>query len=94
MSVYLVTWELNKEKPAYTTARNRFLVRLNKHQNIKDPGLDSVAFVSSSLSASQISNDLRIALDENDRLVVSKMNSNQYAGWLLKTVGDWINARV
>jgi hypothetical protein len=94
MSVYLVTWELNKEKPNYAIARNQFLARLNRHDHIKDPGLDSVAFVTSTLSAFQLSDDLRVALDTNDRLFVTKLVSGDHQGWLAREVWDWINQRL
>lgn len=55
MSVYLVTWDLNKEKPNYAAARQKFLGRLDQYENTKDPDLDSVRFVSTTWTASQIS---------------------------------------
>jgi len=94
MAVYLVTWDLNKEKPNYAEARKQFLAHLERHENTKDPGLDSVRFVSTNLSAEQVSDDLRKKLDDNDRIVVTKLVSGNHQGWLNKTVWDWINARL
>lgn len=54
--VYLVTWDLNKEKSNYASARTAFLAHLNRYGNIKDSGLDSVRFVSTNWSANQVSN--------------------------------------
>jgi hypothetical protein len=94
MPVYLVTWELNKAKPNYNEARARFIARLERYDHIKDPGLDSVVFISSTSTAFQISANLQLALDNNDRLVVSKLNRGEYAGWLLENVWKWIDARL
>jgi hypothetical protein len=94
MSIYLVTWDLNKEKPNYATARTKFLTKIDEYENIKDSSLDSVRFINTSWSASQISSDLREALDNNDSLFISKLVSGDYSGWLSQSVWDWINARL
>ena len=94
MAVYLVTWELNKEKPNYSEARKVFLAHLDRYENIKDPELDSVRFVSTNWSADQVSSDLRTKLDNNDRLFVTKLVAGNHQGWLGKDVWDWINARL
>jgi hypothetical protein len=112
MAVYVVTWDLNKEKPNYAEARKQFIAHLERYDNTKDPGLDSVRFVSerydntkdpgldsvrfvsTNLSASELSEDLRKKLDNNDQIIVTKLVSGNYAGWLNKSVWDWINARL
>jgi hypothetical protein len=94
MAVYLVTWDLNKEKPNYAEARKQFLAHLERYENKNDPGLDSVRFVSTNSSADQISTDLRTKLDNNDRLVVTKLVAGNHQGWLSKDVWDWISARL
>jgi hypothetical protein len=94
MAEYLVTWDLNKEKPNYAEARKQFIAHLERYENKKDPGLDSVRFVSTNLSAAQLSDDLRKKLDDNDRIVVTKLVSGDYSGWLNKDVWDWISARL
>ena len=94
MSVYLVTWDLNKEKPNYATARTQFVTHLDRYENVKDSGLDSVRFISTNRSADQVSEDLRTKLDDNDRLFVTKLTGGGHQGWLAKTVWDWINARL
>jgi hypothetical protein len=94
MAVYLVTWDLNREKPNYGAARAAFVAHLERFQNIKDPGLDSVRFVSTGWSADQVSADLMMKLDSNDRLVVTKLEPSTHQGCLLETVWDWINARI
>lgn len=94
MSVYLVTWELNKAKPNYNEARARFIAKLGRYDYIKDSGLDTVVFISSTSTAYQMSEDLRSALDNNDRLFVTKLNRNEHAGWLEQDVWKWIDARI
>jgi hypothetical protein len=41
MPVYLVTWDLNREKPNYSEMRQRPINQLSRYERIKDPGLDS-----------------------------------------------------
>jgi hypothetical protein len=94
MSVYVVTWDLNKEKANYAQARDAFLVHLDALENKSDRGLDSVCFVSTALSADQISTHLQGKLDNNDRLIVVKMASGSHQGWLAKDVWDWIRTRL
>ena len=59
MAVCLVTWDLNKEKPNYAEARKQFIAHLERYEHKKDAGLDSVRFVSTNLTADQVSDDLR-----------------------------------
>ncbi len=94
MSVYLVTWDLNRERQNYAQARQNLIAHLSKYDHIKDPGLDSVWFISSSASADGLSADIRASLDDNDKLVVTKMVTGQHQGRLSKFVWDWINTRV
>jgi hypothetical protein len=63
-------------------------------ENKNDPGLDSVRFVSTTSSATEIDAYLRQKLDNNDRLFVSRLNQGQHQGWLGKDVWTWINARL
>ena len=94
MAVYLVTWNLNGEKPNYAEARKQFITHLERYENKMDSGLDSVRFISTNLSADQLSNDLRKRLDDNDRIIVTKLVSGNHQGWLDKTLWEWIDARV
>lgn len=94
MSVYLVTWDLNKEKPNYGQARQNLISYLERYEHIKDPGLDSVWFISTTWSADQVDADVRTKLDDNDRLVVTQLVSGQHNGWLSKGIWTWINARL
>lgn len=94
MAVYLVTWDLNKEKPNYNAARDAFLTHLDRYTNKKDPGLDSVRFVSTTWSARQIMDDLHTKMDDNDTLFVTKLVSSDHQGWLSKTTWEWIDERL
>lgn len=94
MSVYLVTWDLNREQSNYAQARQNLIAHLSRYQHIKDPGLDSVWFVSSDWSANQVDADVRTKMDGDDRLFVTKLTQTQHQGWLDKGVWDWINARL
>ncbi|CAD0313378.1 MULTISPECIES: hypothetical protein [Xanthomonas] len=94
MAVYVVTWNLNKERSNYDAARRQFIQHLERHPNVQDRGLESVRWVQSAGTAQQLSDDLRQKLDNNDRLFVSKLNVNQSAGWLDKSVWDWIQTRL
>lgn len=93
MAVYVVTWDLNREKHNYSAAREAFVTHLERYENVKDPGLDSVRFISTSHTANQIDEFLRQKLDTNDRLFVSKIRPGERNGWLSKNVWDWIKAR-
>jgi len=94
MSVYVVTWNLNKERSNYDQARKEFLKHLESYDNIGDSGLESVRFISTSQSATQIDGFLRQKMDTNDRLFVSSLRSGEHQGWLAQVVWDWINKRL
>lgn len=94
MSVYMVTWNLNKERNNYDHARRAFIAHFNRYTNVSDPGLESVRWILSNATADQISEDLRLKLDANDRLFVTKLNSGQHQGWLSSDVGGWITANL
>jgi hypothetical protein len=84
MAVYVVTWDLNREKPNYAQARAAFIKQLETYENKKDSGLDSVRFISTTSSADNIVNFLDKKLDDNDRLLVSRIRAGEHQGWLEK----------
>ena len=94
MAVYVITWNLNKERQNYDTSRRAFIQRLERYDNIKDSGLESVRWVSTASTATQVHQDLMSKLDKNDRLFVSRLTSGTHQGWLSQQVWDWINARI
>jgi hypothetical protein len=82
------------EKSGYQTKRDKFLGRLDKYNNIKDPGLDSVRFISTTWSAYKVNEDLRKYLDDNDRIVITALLKGNYAGWLNIDVWEWVEKRL
>lgn len=94
MSVYLVTWNLNKERSNYEEARKAFVAHLEGYEHTKDVGLETVRWISTTNSAAQIDEFLRQKLDKNDRLFVSMLRNGEHQGWLARDVWDWINGRV
>ena len=94
MSVFVVTWNLNKERSGYDQARRDFIAHLERYDNAKDGGLESVRWVSTASTASDVSAYLRQKLDKNDRLLVSRLNRSENSGWLSQATWDWINARL
>ncbi|MBF8668389.1 hypothetical protein IR012_00435 [Pseudomonas putida] len=94
MPVYMVTWNLNSERANYHFARSAFIQNLERYQNIQDPGLESVRWISSTYTAEQVCADLQTRLDATDRLFVTQITVGTHQGWLSKNIWDWINARV
>lgn len=94
MSVFVVTWNINKEKSNYANARSEFIKHLDRYANVGEGGLETVRWVQSTSTSQQISDDLRTKLDDNDRIFVSKLAADTHAGWLNKTTWDWITPKV
>lgn len=93
MAVFVVTWNLNKERQNYPKARAEFIAQFEHIEHIKDPGLESVIFISINNSADKIATYLRQKMDNNDRLLVTKLNRGECEGFLSGNVVDWINSR-
>lgn len=93
MTVYAVTWDLNGEKPTYNAARQAFVTHLERFENTKDGGLDSVRFISTTYTPLQVREFLMQKLDANDRLFIVEVVSGRREGWLNKSVWEWIAAR-
>ncbi|RJF69607.1 hypothetical protein [Rhodopseudomonas palustris] len=94
MSIFLVTWDLNKQKLNYAQARQALIDHLSRYPHIYDQGLDSVWFLETSASADTLSADIRTKLDNNDTLIVTKLLPGQHQGWLSKETWNWINPRL
>jgi hypothetical protein len=94
MSVYLVTWNLNKERANYDRARREFVAHLETIDHTKDAGLESVRWISTASTATAVQKYLRQKMDDNDRLFVTKLNRGEHAGWISKSIWTWIDARV
>jgi hypothetical protein len=87
--VYLVTYDLNAPGKNY----DNLWTALKQYDYIRDTGLDSVWFLSTSSTTEQVSNHLLAHIDTTDRLIVTKLQQGSYQGWLHKDVWSWINAR-
>lgn len=94
MAVFVVTWNLNKERANYAQARKDFVAHLEQHANVGDSNLESVRWISTTYSADQLCDDLRTKMDKNDRIFVSQVVSGTHQGWLDQTTWDWINSKL
>ncbi|OGC93404.1 hypothetical protein A2389_02545 [Candidatus Adlerbacteria bacterium RIFOXYB1_FULL_48_10] len=95
MAVYLVTWDLNKEKSNYAEARAQVIARLQRYQHTKDPGLDSVWFLDGGTwSAEDVFKDIKPVFDDNDRFIITRIREGEKMGWLGQNVWAWINSRL
>jgi hypothetical protein len=94
MGVYVVTWNLNRERSNYDQARRDFVSHLEKLDNKADPGLESTRFVSTTSTPDQLDLYLRQKMDGNDRLFLTILSRGGHQGWLKQDVWDWINARL
>jgi len=93
MSVFVVTWNLNKEGLSYSQAKAALFEKFAAYDRITQKDLESVIFISTSSSVHQVQAHLRSGLDNNDTLFVSKIFKNESDGWMSQVVWDWINAR-
>lgn len=85
MSVYIVTYDLNSPGQNYEPL----------HSAIKSCGnwwhyLDSTWLVSTTLSATEVTQRLLPKIDKNDNLLVIGA-TDEYAGWLPKKAWQWIH---
>jgi len=94
MAVFVVTWNLNRERANYDQARRAFVTHLERHTNRADSGLESVRWISTSWTAEQLYSDLAQKLDKNDRIFISKVRSGDYTGFLDQATIDWLLPKV
>lgn len=94
MAVYVVTWNLNKERNNYDVARRAFLQHIERYDHTQDAGLESVRWINTTYTANQVSEDLRSKLDANDRIFLTQVTKGNHQGWLSQKVWEWINARI
>jgi hypothetical protein len=87
--VYLVTYDLNGEKN-YT----KLYEALRRYEYIRDPGLDSVWFISTKKTLLELRDDIWAHMDRNDKLFVTRLELNQYNGWMHKDLWPWIRSRL
>lgn len=85
MSVYLISYDLKVPGKDYN----------DLYKEIKSLGdwchlLESEWFVDTTQTADEIKTTLRKKMDNNDLILVNKMNKD-YSGWLSQTVLDWLD---
>lgn len=93
MSVYLITWNINKAGTEYSQQREKFLSGFNNLDWIHESNLDTVAFLNTTYSAAQIYAHLGKNLDNNDRLFVTEIGKD-HRGWLNMEVVNWFKGRI
>ncbi|AMA58057.1 hypothetical protein [Bradyrhizobium sp. CCGE-LA001] len=93
MALFLVTWDLNKQRANYTPARNNLISYLSNFSHIKDPGLNSVWFIEAHTTAADMVTKIEQHLHPSDRLFVTLLIRGQCEGYVSDTVVKWVNAR-
>lgn len=88
MSVYCVSYDLNKAGQNYTALYDEIKNSPNWWHY-----LDSTWLISTYENANQLSERIIKHLDQNDRLLVIRVTT-EHAGWLPKDGWDWINQYV
>jgi hypothetical protein len=98
MSVYLVTWDLNKEGLRYSMSRKNLIDVIEKLDSNYTTSLDSVRFISNTRTAHDLYEYLRseARLDKNDAIFVTKIEkgTDNRQGDLGSKLWDWISARL
>lgn len=94
MSVFVVTWNLNREGAGYDRKRAALMAAFDAYDCIGDRGLESVRFVSSAQTVQQLGDQLRSRLDGNDRLFVSRLHRGCHWGSLTPEVWTWLAERL
>jgi len=89
--VLLITYDLNKEPKDYDKLF-RAISELGLTR--RDPDLDSVWFVSTSYNLKTCYDHLKKAIDNNDRLMITKLNRGEYEYWLSADVAYWISSQL
>ncbi len=88
--VYFVKYELNKPGKNYAS----LYAALEKYDYIRDNGLHSAWFISTSWTAAQVYEHLRHHFDINDRIFVTQIRAGEHQGWLHQNIWSWVNARL
>jgi hypothetical protein len=94
MNVHLVVFAMNEDKPDYEAAWAAFIAHLDRYESVSDPEVEAIRFVSTPLSAGQVSADLSTKLDANDKIVVAQVMEGTYCGRLSREVWAWTEALV
>ena len=87
MTKYLISYDLNKHDKNYAGVIEAIK---NASNGVWCKPLESVWLIQSSLSATQISDRIKLAADANDRWLVNEITNNRQ-GWLSPEIWDYIN---
>jgi len=94
MSVYMVSWNLNKEGSGYDSARNAIISRLLSYDLCYEGRqVDTFAFVwiPDNLGSGDIYNHLKDIFDDDDRLIVSSVPSSDKHLFVSKKMKEWLH---
>lgn len=87
--VYAITYDLNKPHQDYP----RLFQRIENERSAIH-ALQNLWFVQSSSDATRIAQNLHAVVDANDAIFVSRVDKNDYYGWLTKAAQDWLESRL
>ncbi len=89
MVIYSISYDLNnsghKYENIYSVVRS-----FGGYNHI----MESTWLVSTSLSASQVVGKFTSYLDNNDKVFISKVNTDEYQGWLDEDTWKWIKEHI
>lgn len=85
MAIYCVSYDLKTPGKKYEDLYDK-LKSFNGYNHI----LDSTWLVCSNQTASDVYDTIQPAIDKNDSVFISKVNPNEYSGWLSQAAWDWI----
>ena len=88
MAVFTVSYDLNKSGQNYEALWAE--LKRTQYNHI----LDSTWLISTTETVEQISDRLRKHMDQNDHVIISRLNAGQYNGWMPKDVWEWIRTRL
>ncbi|MET1113054.1 MAG: hypothetical protein ABWX67_16170 [Allosphingosinicella sp.] len=94
MNVHLVVFALHEERPDFDADWAAFIAHLDRYESVGDPEVESIRFVSTELTAGQVSADLSTKLDSHDKIVVAQVMEGTYCGRLSRDVWAWTEALV
>lgn len=89
MAVYSISYDLNNPGQKYENVYS-VIRSFSGYEHI----MESTWLVFTSLSASQISDKFASYIDSNDKMLISKINANEYQGRLTKDTWKWIREHV
>ena len=86
--VLMLTYDLNKVKDY----KKLYAAIGDLGETKRDSNLDSVWFISTTLTPYQVSEHIRNATDSDDTHFVCRIRSGERNGWMANDLWDWINS--